>query len=81
MDWLKGEYTGQCDQIWLKVSLGQFLEGLLSGWQNLRPTWANYYAIGQMSIVVNGHILVKIMYPSGHTGPSLEIPFVESIIM
>ena len=72
---------GEISPLWLKVSLGQFLEGLLSGWQNLRPTWANYYAIGQMSIVVNGHILVKIMYPSGHTGPSLEIPFVESIIV
>ena len=59
---------GEFLSLWLKVeSLRQFLFGQFSAWQNLRPTWANYYAIWQIFIVVNGQILVNIIYPSGHT--------------
>ena len=80
----------QCDQIWLKfAALAKSLKswaisgGLIQCMANFRPTWANFNAIEQMSIVVYCQILAKIIYPSGQSAQDVlfkEILFVVSAL-
>ena len=48
-------------QLWQqKLSLWQFLEGLIVLGQNFEPTLTNFYAIGQIFLIVNSQMLKKL---------------------
>ena len=53
---------GEVSPLWQqKISLLQFLVGLISLWQNFQLTLANVYAIGQIFIVVNRPKMEKMI--------------------
>ena len=53
----------QCEQTYLATlekklkAFGQLLIGSFIFWQKFEPTLANFYAIGQINILINGQIL------------------------
>ena len=49
--------------------LGQFLKAQTITWQNFKPTLANCYAIGQVSIIKNGPILKNNLTICSHCSP------------
>ena len=72
---------GEIWPLWSKVSnLMQNFKGFFSVWQNFERTWAKFYVLGQIFIVVNGQILINNLATLSHwylSSSSFALSFIK----